>query len=188
MSYAQDETFFETLPEFLAWEERQEERYEFIGGKIFAMVGASLAHNIIIQNLCHALRPVLKKPPCRVFSEGVKLTIGNDSFYPDALVNCSPVSVQDRWVTDAVLLAEVLSPSTEHHDRGTKLHRYTTLPSLRHYLIISQEQQIIEHYSRTREDPFWRFALLGPTESARLAALDLDVAVAAIYEGAEVPA
>lgn len=187
MSYAQSETFFETLPEFLAWEERQEERYEFIGGKIFAMVGASLAHNRIIRNLSYALQPVHRKPPCQVFAEGVKLTIGNDSFYPDVLVNCSSLSMQAKWVTDAVLLAEVLSPSTEHQDRGSKLHRYTTLPGVRHYLIVSQEQQIIEHYSRS-QDRSWQFGLLGPPESVHLAAFDIDVPIAAIYEGSEVPA
>ena len=36
-----------TLDDFLAWEARQPERYEFVGGVVRMMVGGTLAHNRI---------------------------------------------------------------------------------------------------------------------------------------------
>ena len=44
-----------TLAEFLAWEERQEQRYEFDGSEPVAMAGGSLAHSAIQRNLAMAL-------------------------------------------------------------------------------------------------------------------------------------
>ncbi|MBF0332380.1 MAG: Uma2 family endonuclease, partial [Alphaproteobacteria bacterium] len=47
------------LDAFLAWEDRQELRHEFLGGDIVAMTGGTAAHNLIIQNtaatLCRGL-------------------------------------------------------------------------------------------------------------------------------------
>ena len=39
-----------TVDDFLAWERRQPERYEFVGGIIRMMVGGSNAHTIIKDN------------------------------------------------------------------------------------------------------------------------------------------
>ena len=33
-----------TLPEFLAWEERQDERYEYVSGQAYLMAGGTIRH------------------------------------------------------------------------------------------------------------------------------------------------
>jgi Uma2 family endonuclease len=54
----------------------------------------------------------------------------------------------DDTVHQAVLIAEVLSPSTEKTDRNDKLKEYSKIPSVQYYLLVSQEEAIIEIYRR----------------------------------------
>ncbi len=53
---------------------------------------------------------------------------------------------------DPILIAEILSPSTEGYDRGLKFQRYRLIPTLREYLLIAQERPTIEHYLRESGD------------------------------------
>lgn len=176
---------------FLAWEERQEERFEFVDGCVRAMAGtvfahAALAHNVLIGNLAAALRPTFRGTPCRVFTEGVKLKAGSNIVYPDVLVSCAFTSLRQTVVDDALLVAEVLSPSSEKYDRERKLRLYTTLPGLRHYLLIAQEYQWVQVFSRQGDG--WLYTSV--TDPAAVVALGdgvVDVAMAALYEDTEVP-
>ena len=59
-----------TVEDFLAWERRQPERYEFVGGVIRMMVGGSNAHTIIKGNVFAALRTRLRGGRCRALAEG----------------------------------------------------------------------------------------------------------------------
>ncbi len=52
-----------TYEDYLAWENNQAERHEFIGGRIFAMTGATQKHNLVITNLGFALRRELQGTP-----------------------------------------------------------------------------------------------------------------------------
>ncbi|HEY8377844.1 MAG TPA: Uma2 family endonuclease, partial [Nannocystis sp.] len=78
-----------TLDEFLAWEETQELRHEFVDGEVFAMVGATRAHNTIGLNLCLALKRELRGRGCAVYHESVKVLAGEQCFYPDVVVTCA---------------------------------------------------------------------------------------------------
>ena len=55
-----------TLADFLEWEERQEERYEFDGFQPVAMTGGTNAHEAIGGTLRALLREGLRGKPCRV--------------------------------------------------------------------------------------------------------------------------
>jgi hypothetical protein len=55
-----------TLAEFLAWEERQELRYEFDGFRPVAMTGGTLRHEAISGTLRALLHQRLRGSPCRV--------------------------------------------------------------------------------------------------------------------------
>lgn len=64
-----------TLPEFLAWEEQQPDRHEFVNGEVFAMVGAQRVHCDVTVNLTGLLWQALRGSPCRAYSESRKLQI-----------------------------------------------------------------------------------------------------------------
>ena len=55
---------------------------------------------------------------------------------------------QVRELADPVLVVEVLSPSTEEHDRGVKLAHYRRLGSIREVALVSVNEQRVELYRR----------------------------------------
>src|SRR4051812_4014709 len=77
-----------TLSEFLAWEERQELRYEFDGFAPVAMTGGTRAHETIQMNLAAALVGRLRGGPCRAYGSNLKIEVAGRIRYPDAFVTC----------------------------------------------------------------------------------------------------
>jgi len=74
----------------------------------------------------------------------------------------------DRGEPGFRLIVEVLSPSTEDHDRGRKFAHYRTLPSLVEYLVVAQDRPYVERFFRepgNHESPDPRWVL---TEASRL--------------------
>ena len=143
-----------TFEDYLAWEETQTERHEYIGGEVFAMVGGSTVHNTISLNAAIALRSQTRGTPCRVYMADVKLQVeaADASFYPDVFVTCSAADAGRRTVQqDALLIVEVLSPSTEGRDRGDKFAAYRLLPSLQTVLFVAQGQPHVEAFSRNTD-------------------------------------
>jgi Uma2 family endonuclease len=68
-----------SLSQFMNWEAEQEGRHEFHRGEVFAMVGGRRGHSRIIANLVRHLGNHLDGTPCQVFSEGMKVQIGDDT-------------------------------------------------------------------------------------------------------------
>ena len=93
-----------TLAEFLAWEERQELRYEFDGFEPIAMTGGTIAHDPITFNLQKALDARLAGKPCRPLGPNVKIIADGRARYPDALVACRPISPAATVADDPVVL------------------------------------------------------------------------------------
>ena len=76
-----------TFAEFLAWEERQELRYEFDGSEPVAMAGGSLAHAAIQRNLRSRSEPLARKA-MQVLGSDLKIQAAeNSSRYPDGMVD-----------------------------------------------------------------------------------------------------
>ena len=178
-----------TVEEYFALEERGDVRHEFFEGEVFAMAGESTAHNLIAGNLYSALRTAVRGRGCRVFMEGIQLAVreGRHYAYPDVMVTCDPADLQaPRRVRHPVLLVEVLSPLTAAYDRRQKFRQYKQLPALRHYLLVSQSQWLVEWFRRTPDDGWLYEALTEPAERLAIPALNLDLTVAQVYEDAGV--
>ena len=132
-------------------------KHEYVAGQVFAMVGATYNHNLIATNLARELSTKLKSRPCIVLSSDMRLHIqaGDACLYPDILVLCDKPRFHDGRkdvLTDATLVAEVLSPSTEGYDRGGKFALYRSLPSLRQYLLVAQDRLAIDAFTRRPDD------------------------------------
>jgi Uma2 family endonuclease len=126
-----------TIDAFLAWERKQELRYEFDGFEPVAMTGGTLNHGAIGDNAVDAVRRRLKSP-CRVFSSNVKILVAGRVRYPDAAVTCSPIDGQSDILPNPVVVFEVLSPSTAAVDRITKNAEYAATPSIQRYVMLEQ--------------------------------------------------
>ena len=142
-----------TPSEYLAWEEMQQERHEYLDGETFAMTGARVAHNMIVVNALTFFRQSLRGGPCQVFGADLKLRIdaANAFLYPDVMVTCDPrdaASGADVVIRHPWLIVEVLSDSTAAYDRGAKFERYRRIESLTHYLLVEQTRPYAELFRK----------------------------------------
>jgi len=141
-----------SVEEFLAWENRQEERWEFDGYEPRAMVDSTVAHNVTVGNLAFGLRQRLQGR-CRVYTETIKLRLTDTVRYPDVMVVCTPVANDALYVTDPVVVMEVLSSTTARTDRIEKNREYQAARSIQRYIVL--EQDAIAAEVPTREDQRW---------------------------------
>lgn len=140
-----------TSAEYLAWERKADTKHEYHSGQIVAMSSASFAHNIITTNTTTALNNQLVGSDCIVVASDIRVLPSPDAsyFYPDVLVVCDELYFEDNTfdtLFNPIVVAEVLSPSTEAYDRGEKFVYYHQLASLREYLLVSQDKVRVEHY------------------------------------------
>ena len=128
-------------------------RSEYVNGEIIAMSGASRAHNLITINISTALHSRLRGSGCETYANEMRVSspATSSSFYPDVVVVCEEPRFEDDvfdTLLNPMLLVEVLSPSTEAFDRGEKFAHYRHLASLQEYVLVAQDQMLIEHYRR----------------------------------------
>jgi len=173
--------------EYLALERASEIRHDFLAGELFAMVGASRRHNLIVTNLVAALRPRLRGTGCEIYANDMRVRVAEADFaaYPDVVVACGGPRFHDResdTLLDPTLIVEVLSPPTADYDRGTKFASFRRLDSLRDYLLVSQAEVRIEHFAR-QEDGSWRLAETSdPDAVLDLPSLGCRLALREVYE------
>ncbi|MGH8548369.1 MAG: Uma2 family endonuclease [Methylococcales bacterium] len=165
--------------EYLEYEQNQSIRHELVDGYLYAMTGASDRHEEIALNLAAALRMHLREIPCRVYKGDLKIRVADDFYYADVFVRCCEKRGDPYFKTDPVLVAEVLSPSTQRYDRGDKRLAYLSLPTLREYVLISQEEMSVEIYRR--EQPGIPEKLSKADEFLRLQSLDFQILLAELY-------
>lgn len=169
--------------EYLAWEREQPSKHQYLNGEVFAMSGGSFRHNHLSANVVAHLAT----PSCRVFTSDQKVFIPSTTnyVYPDATVVCGALQAQagtNDVLENPRVVVEVLSKSTEKHDRGDKWEDYQSIASLTDYVIVAQRAARIEHFTR-QADGAWTYRVAGPGERLTLstgAALVVDE----IYSGA----
>ena len=116
------------------------------------MAGPKRAHNIISMNLSATLFNHLRGTTCRVFGFDMKVGIQTASddlfYYPDLHVSCEE-SNNEHFNSKPKLIIEVLSDSTERKYRAEKFYNYRKLESLQDYVLVAQDCQRVEIYSRS---------------------------------------
>ena len=161
--------------------------WELVAGRIVAMTNPTETHEQIVANIGAPLKLAMDRRGCRVYFGGVRVQRSNDARgfdkpRPNLLVRCGPASGRN-YVTDPLVVVEVLSPSTMDNDRGGKLVFYKRLPTLRHVVLVYQDQMRVEHYQRT--DTGWELeTLTAPSNRLVLDAVQFDIALADAYFGA----
>jgi Uma2 family endonuclease len=139
-----------SLEEYFAVEETSQVKNEYYDGQIFAMAGASLQHNRIAANLLSFIRPVLVSRGCEAFGSDLRVqTPGGLFSYPDLSIVCGdPLLIQGRpdTLTNPLILIEVLSDATREYDRGQKFTLYKEIPTLREYVLIEQNEVLVETF------------------------------------------
>jgi len=175
-----------SVSEYLDLEKSSDVKHEYLDGEIYAMSGASKRHNLIGNNLNRNLDPHLRGGPCKLFTFEVKVYIEalNTFYYPDLVVACDPDDSDDYFVKRPVLVVEVESPTTSTIDRREKLMAYRRLPSLREYVILSQDRIGADVFRRDEEGS-WLSEQIGPDETLRLESVGVTIPLKSLYEGIE---
>ncbi|MEZ4773322.1 MAG: Uma2 family endonuclease [Bacteroidia bacterium] len=147
------------IKEYLSFEKEAETRHEFHNGEIFAMAGGTFNHGLIGLNIGMELSLLSRKAGCTAVNGDVKIRIetSNRFLYPEASVICGEVEFSKddpNAIINPVLIAEVLSESSEAYDRGAKFMYYQQIPSFREYILISQLYPVVNIFYK-KDDAIW---------------------------------
>ncbi len=181
-----------TPQEYYLFERKAPEKHEYFAGEVFAMAGSSTNHSKVGSNVLIELGVRLKGKRCSPYNSDQRIKVKSSGLrtYPDVSVFCGKMEYdeeddQRHTATNPTVLFEVLSPSTEGYDRGTKAEHYRRIESLQAYALLGQDDAHVELYER-QADGSWRLTeARGLDESLRLSVLDLELKLADIYDGVE---
>lgn len=176
-----------SVEEYLEAERTSEVRHEYYDGEIFAMVGASESHVLIVSNLLATLHAQFRGGPCRVYANDMRVQVADTGLYtyPDLVVLCEEPRFWEQehrsTLLNPKLIFEVLSESTEAYDRGKKFEHYQALDSLTDYLLVAQDEPRIEHFTR-REGGWFLTAARGLDSVLALPTIRCELRLSEVYE------
>jgi Uma2 family endonuclease len=172
---------------FLTWAEGREGRYELANGHVVMMVGASRTHGLIVRNLMLILHGQLDAQQWEVIAD-FGLDAGPETLrYPDIVVDRASGTGGDRTASEPVLVAEVLSPSTERIDLGDKLSEYMQIASLHAYLVCAQDEPKAWLWRRgSKGFPPAPEAITGLDKIIQIRLLGVTIPLGAVYAGTDV--
>ncbi len=186
MGKALEKKLFYSKEEYLEMEAAADYKSEYYNGEIFAMSGGSPNHSVICVNLTWSIREATRNKNCTGFESNMKLAIAktNSYVYPDLMVVCGDIELAENTsdaITNPVLIIEVLSPGTESFDRGLKFEYYRTIPSLKEYVMVSQDKPRVESFFRQNEN-FWYYKVIeGLDKTIIFQSLEYETALREIY-------
>jgi len=177
-----------TIEEYLEMEERSHIKHHFVRGQLINMPGGTLKHNTISSNIITSINLALRQQslPFLVSNSDTKIWVPviESFYYPDAVVIYEvPEYYQGRKdvILNPLLIAEVASPSTEAHDRGSKFMDYATLPTLKEFLIVHQEHHVAHLSSRVDSDLWQISSKEGTDKEIHLKSIGCTITMSDIY-------
>ncbi len=176
-----------TPEEYLQPEISSEERHQYIDGQIILMTGGTPNHNRIILSLRAMLHFALKRQPYDVFVSNQRLWIPEKRIYtyPDLMVVQGDLQRQEGrkdTITNPVMIAEVLSQSTQGYDRGKKFPAYRTITTLKEYVLIDQYSLYVEQFYRTENERWILAEYTDPESQLRFHSLPGGVDLVDLYD------
>ncbi len=180
-----------TFEEYCDFEEKSAIKYEFRNGKIMIMSGGTTDHATIIGNLYLYLRLGLKLLPnkCYALNSENKIFIKaiNEGFYPDGgiVIGQRDFYKKDKAITNPAVIFEVLSDSTGNYDRGDKFRKYKLLPSFQEYILIEQDQPVIDVLSKNKNGKWEMETFIGLDDVLKLNTIDISIKLSDLYEDVE---
>ncbi len=172
--------------EYLALEENCDYRSQYYYGEIFAMAGASRRHNVIAMNISARLHAALRERGCEIYQTDMRVKVSSDLYtYPEVVIVCGEPQIErlhGENLLNPLILIEVMSPSTEKFDRGDKSRLYRLMPSVKEYLLVSQEKTHVEHFIRQENGDWLLKESSEMTDIVNFPSIDCSLSIAEIYE------
>lgn len=168
-------------------ERAAEFKSEYYDGHMYAISGASYKHSIVKGNLEYELRNCLRGHDCTVLSSDLRVLVAPTGLYtyPDVLVVCGKPQFADALrdtLTNPLVIIEVLSASTELHDRDFKARHYRTVESLQEYVLVSQKEPRAEVHHRQADGSWALSDFVGLEAICKLRSVDCEIPLSAIYD------
>jgi Uma2 family endonuclease len=181
-----------TPEEYLAQERKADFRSEYLRGEVFAMAGGTWGHCLIKDNLAREAGSQLRDTPCRVFTSDLRVKVTSTGLYtyPDLVFVYDEPQFEDE-TPDTLLnprvVVEVLSDSTEKYDRGVKFAHYRTIPSFQEYVLVAQDQALVERYVRQPDNSWLLTAFTDIGQVFEFVSVPVRVPLAEVYRKVAFP-
>lgn len=140
----------EALSRRYTWDDYQDfpddERWEIVGGKTYSMTPSpSTRHQSVSLELSVQIHRAVQGSSCRVFTAPMDVKLSEqDIVQPDLLVVCDPTQIKDSHIEGPPkLVVEILSPSTQAHDRVRKMRLYAQV-GVEEYWLVQAEVATVE--------------------------------------------
>ena len=179
-----------SLAEYLEQERSAEVKHEYLGGMVYAMAGASTAHNDISVNLIAALHAALRGSGCRTYGSDMQVRVpalGRTAcYYPDALIACDPADKGNGWRERPGAVFEIISDSTRATDEREKRLHYLNVENLEKYLRLEQKSPLAVVDRRTPAG--WQTEVIAGLEKTVVFSVngrEISLPLASLYEGVE---
>ena len=173
--------------EFLDWAEAQDAPYEFDGIRPVEMTDGSLLHDRIRRRLARLIEDCLTGMLFELFGlDAGVATVGSTVRYPDVVIAPKGGANRSKLVPEAVVVFEVLSPSSHRTDRLVKVREYGAVPSIQRYVIVEQDSIGLTVLEKLDAGD-WRTSIL--TEGMLLLPeIGITLAVEGLYDGLDLAA
>lgn len=186
---------FLTPEQYLTRERIAYHKSEYRDGEIIAMAGASFEHNLIVGNVVTELNLALRdQSDCYVSPSDLRVLIPatNHITYPDVVVirGEQPQFMDGGFdmIRNPTVVVEVLPPSTEDYDRGDKFDNYQTIPSLREYVLVSQNEPKVQVFTGDGIGGWQEKTVTGLENGVSLGTLSVTLALSDLYRRVSFPA
>lgn len=180
-----------TPEEYLEMEAKADYKSEYRDGEIVPMAGGTTNHNELALNFAASLKLALRRQNYKVYIRDVRLWIPryHQYTYPDVMViQGQPVYADDSHTTviNPLLIAEILSKSTQNYDQGDKFKFYRSIPELYEYILIAQTQPYIMQYTKTESGQWLLSEYTDDSAMLSLATIPFEISLADLYEGVDI--
>lgn len=176
---------------YLAAEAKSTTKHEYINGNVYVMADAQNIHNRLTGNVNRFLGNRLSGRKCQPYNSDTKVRVRLPSsvrfYYPDAQVVCNHNGWNESHQDHPAVIVEVLSDSTERTDRSEKWEAYQAIPTLEHYLLVDSSHIFVTAFQRT-VNGFERTEFRGKDAVIKLDCIEIELPLAEIYEGTNLPA
>jgi Uma2 family endonuclease len=174
-----------TLDEFLRWDDGTDTHYELLAGFPVAMAPPAAAHRMLAMRLGSQIDAALaSRRPCNAQGEaGIIRPDRVDTYFEaDIAGTCEHHERGQQALNEPFLIVEILSPSTERHDRRVKLPVYRQIPTVQEILFIDSDGIYAELHRRS--GALWITEILRGAD-ARLAlnSVGIEIPLAELYDG-----
>ena len=176
---------------YLAMERDSAEKHEYFNGEVYAMSGATPAHNDIAYNINRLIAPWLHGKGCKLYGSDFRIHIPESLLftYPDFSIVCGKTETSDIYtdnLTNPTVIIEILSRSTRDYDRGTKFNLYRNIKTLHEYILVDSTKISVEHFTKQHDNSWNLMEYKQHTDSFVVSSIGLSLQLIDLYEDVHV--